>query len=126
MGFTFAIQYYPGASNRVADALSRREYGTELANLTALSMVQFSKYEDMASEAQTNPKLRVILQDLLLDSSSQPNYQLRRSCLFYKNMLVILKGFRFVSTLLVEFHQSLSGGHSGFFRTYKRVSSVVY
>ncbi|XP_031257121.1 uncharacterized protein LOC116115112 [Pistacia vera] len=33
---------------------------------------------------------------------------------------------KFIPKLLKEFHDSPSGGHSGFFRTYKRVASLVF
>ena len=46
--------------------------------------------------------------------------------LFYKGRLVLPKGSSRIPLLLQEFYNSAVGGHSDFFRTYKRISEVVY
>ena len=42
MGYSFDIQYRPGAENKVADALSRVEYESSLAVLTTQYGLNFS------------------------------------------------------------------------------------
>lgn len=54
MGFSFDIYYNPGKTNKVADVLSMREQGVALH---AISVVQFTNYDDLANKAQQYPKL---------------------------------------------------------------------
>jgi len=44
----------------------------------------------------------------------------------YKERLVLAKSSKWIPKILLEFHSSKIGGHSGFFRTYKRISSILY
>lgn len=122
IGFSFEIHYYLGTSNKVADALFRKEQEVELS---ALTTVRFFYYDDLASEVQKDSKLQVIIQDLIFYSNSHPHYKLCNGCLLYKNMLVLPKTSKFIPKLL-DFHCSPSGGHSGFFGTYKKVTSIVF
>lgn len=88
LGYTFEIQYYRGSSNKVTYALSQRESVTEL---NALSTTQFWEYEELATKASQDDKLKLIIQDLLLQPASRPNYSIRHRCLLYKGMLVLPK-----------------------------------
>ncbi|KAI5444317.1 hypothetical protein KIW84_012811 [Lathyrus oleraceus] len=120
MGFDFEIQYKPGQQNRVADALSRR------MSYAALSTIQFDELEEWETEIQNDKKLQEIIQDLLKDSHSYPGYSFRDRKLFFKGRLVLPKGSSKIPKLLKEFHDSATGGHSGFFRTYKRISAILH
>ena len=46
--------------------------------------------------------------------------------LWYKGKLVISKTSPKVQTLMTEYHNSVVGAHSGFFRTFKRIAALVY
>ncbi|KAL4574559.1 hypothetical protein LXL04_021392 [Taraxacum kok-saghyz] len=46
--------------------------------------------------------------------------------LCYKNRLVILRHSRFIPDLIREFHESASGGHSRYYRTYRRLAANIY
>ena len=120
IGFDFEIQYKPGTQNRVADALSRR------MSYAALSTVQFDELEEWETEIQNDKKLQEIIQDLLKDSHSHPGYSFRDRKFFFKGRLVLPKGSSKIPKLLKEFHDSATGGHSRFFRTYKRISAIIY
>jgi hypothetical protein len=50
MGFDFLVEYKPGKSNMVADALSQRE--TEEGQLVALSTPSFKLFDDLCSETE--------------------------------------------------------------------------
>ncbi|KAL5572823.1 hypothetical protein UlMin_022420 [Ulmus minor] len=51
---------------------------------------------------------------------------MKNDLLFYKGRLVLPKPSKWITRLLHEFHDSLVGGHSGFFRTLKRMSGNVF
>ncbi|WVZ95669.1 hypothetical protein U9M48_041403 [Paspalum notatum var. saurae] len=56
LGFDFTVEYKPGHSNIVADALSRRD-SDEMASVHAISAPQFSLVRDLRATASTDPAL---------------------------------------------------------------------
>jgi len=90
------------------------------------SVLRSTTLDDLSTEIQQDDQLRQLTQDLLQDPASRPNYVLKNGCLFFKSHLVIPRSSIHIHMLLRGFHSSLTGGHSGFFRTYKRISQVLY
>ncbi|XP_031257652.1 uncharacterized protein LOC116115659 [Pistacia vera] len=123
IGLNFIIQYKPGAENRVADALSRRG---EQVEFDGLSVSYFVGMEELEDAIQQHDKLRGIVQKLLLDPNGHPPFTLVGHHLLCNGRLVVPRKGAHIPFLLHEFHSSPIGGHSGFFRTFKRLSSVVY
>lgn len=119
-GYDFEIQYKPGKDNSAADAMSRR------SSYCALSVLKVNDYEEWQTEMLQDPKLQAIVQDLILDPEAHKGYSLRDHKLFYKGKLVLSKQSSRIPILCKEFHATLLGGHSGFFRTYRRLAAVVY
>lgn len=119
MGFDFDIVYKPGCENKAADALSRR------MTYSAISMIKFSD-EGWESEVLADPKLKKIMQELVVNGSAHPGYSLQDKKLWYKGKLIISKTSPRVQTLMTEYHNSVVRGHSGFFRTFKRIAALVY
>ena len=66
LGFDFDIEYKPGSTNRVADALS---HIPSQAALSSLSVPRVLQLEDLPKEISMDPKLSLIQQAL---SQSQP------------------------------------------------------
>lgn len=64
-----------------------------------------------------------MLAALQADSTFVPHFSLRDGLLFFKGCLVLSKESTFIPMLLAEFHDTASGGHSGFTKTYKRLAS---
>lgn len=120
MGLDFEIRYKPGQDNSVADALSRR------MTYAAFSRVQFEELEDWEKEIQNDPKLQRIIQNLMLDASAHPGYTFKDRKLFFIDRLVLPKGSSRIPNLLKDYHSSAVGGHSRFFRTYKRIYAIIY
>ncbi|WVY98421.1 hypothetical protein V8G54_030572 [Vigna mungo] len=120
MGFDFEIRYKPDCENRAADALSRK------LQYSALSTVQFNEWDGLEDEIQANVRLRGIIQDLLKQHYSHLGFQLIKGRLYYKGRMVIPKNSSKIPLILKEFHDSALGGHSGFFRTYKRISGLLF
>lgn len=53
-------------------------------------------------------------------------YEYRQGVLLYEGRLVIPNKFELIPTLQEEFHSSPHGGHSGFYKTYRRLAANVY
>ena len=119
LGFDFEIKYKVGKDNRAANALSRKLY------YSAISAVSFQDWEGLEQEVQKDDKLRQILQELIQGNQVQQGYELKGGRLYYKGRLVIPKGSPRIPLILEEFHNTVLGGHFGFFRTYKRISGLL-
>ena len=120
LGFDFEIKYKLGRENKVADALSRRVY------LEAISAVTFQDWTGLEDEIHRDNKLRGILQNLIGEKAVPAGYELKQGRLLYHDRLVIPKESPRIPLILEEFHNSTLGGHSGFFRTFKRISSIFW
>jgi len=66
-----------------------------------------------------------LIQELLVNSKAWEGYELRKGRLFYQGKLVLPK-YSHIPCLIKELHESPLGGHSGYFRTFKRIAGVVY
>lgn len=120
MGFDFEIKYKPGKENSAADGLSRQ------MQCMMLTTIHCPTWDGLDEEVLADPKLRIVVQDLLVQPDLYKGYQLKKGRLFYKDRIVLPKTSPRTSTILHEFHDSAVGGHSGYFRTYKRVSNLVF
>ena len=86
MGYQFDIQYRGGASNRVADALSRVSGQPECA---ALSIPQWTHWEVLRAEIEEDEFLTKIRQDFEFGSHQHVGFALENGLVYYKGRLVI-------------------------------------
>ncbi|KAD6453740.1 hypothetical protein E3N88_08446 [Mikania micrantha] len=124
LGYNFEIQYKPGKSNKAADALSRRD---EMGACFTLNLgpiwVQGSQ---LIAESKVDPVLQKLGQDCQLFPDKHPGFVMKNDVLFYHNRLVISGKSKFLPALLHEFHTTYTGGHSGYYRTYRRMAANLY
>ncbi|KAI5390202.1 hypothetical protein KIW84_075494 [Lathyrus oleraceus] len=120
IGYDFEVKYKPGKENSAADSLSRQ------MQYSHITTVQSEAWNGLEEEVQRDEKLKGIVQALLADPLSQKGFQLKGGRLYYEGRIVVPKGSPRISWILNEFHDTAVGGHSGYLRTYKRISSVVY
>ncbi|CAH9099513.1 unnamed protein product [Cuscuta epithymum] len=120
LGYNFSIKYKPGLENRAADALSRK------ASYQALSVVSFQEWQGLEEELLQDTRCNQLIQNLVSQPESQPGFKLRKGLIYYKDRLMLPKKFARINQVLKEFHDSACGGHAGYLRTLKRISSVLY
>ena len=120
MGYNFEIKYKAGLENRVADALSRRFH------FSAISVISTAEWGELEDEVVVDVKLNAIMQRLICGEEGAASFSLKNGRLLYKGWLVIARTSKWIPKILEEFHGSKLGGHSGFFRTYKRISAILY
>lgn len=87
LGYDFAVKYKSGATNVVADALSRRDVLMMAA--LELSGPQFSLFADLRLESMRSPSL-LALSDAILEGSKPPQWTV-------KDGLIPFNGCVFVS-----------------------------
>lgn len=82
--------------------------------------------EGVEDEILANERLKKVLRELIEQPSSHAGFELKHGKLLYKGCIVLAKSSSRIPLILKEFHDSAAGGHSGFFRTYKRTSTLFY
>ncbi|GAU50456.1 hypothetical protein TSUD_373220 [Trifolium subterraneum] len=124
MGYDFDIIYKQGKLNKGADALSRVYEGSELNNMK--SSVTWAQEEQIKTEVSGDKKLQKIIAEVQQDPLSHLGYSYKQGILFYENRLVISSQSKLIPILLLEFHSTPQGGHSGFYKTYRRMAANLY
>lgn len=124
LGYDFDIVYKPRASNTVADALSRRleEEEEGAVEINVLSKPYWRYIELVEEENQQDRILKKIMEELRSNSEAHGNYTLKNGRLHYKGRMVLSASSSWIPRLLHEYHTTPMGGHSGIFRTYKRIA----
>ena len=123
MGFDFEIQYRSGLENKATDALSRIPGKAELH---AISIPSWVDWAQLRSDISKDPQLQQILHFMSQDSGAKPGWKLFHGNLFYQGKLAIPRFSSLVTKFLQEFHNTHSGGHGKFLRTYKRVAAELF
>ncbi|KAD2805797.1 hypothetical protein E3N88_39174 [Mikania micrantha] len=124
LGYDFEIHYKSGRMNRAADALSRQaEYGQVNTLCSGPVWVQGAQ---LIEEAQGDPHIQEVMQGCLTDPSKHPGYTVKKGVLFFKDRLVIPSSSQHIPALLQEFHMTATGGHSGYYRTYRRIAANLF
>lgn len=127
LGYEFDIIYKAGRSNGAADALSRRrEGGEEKKEITMISRPYWQDFQELVSEVEADAELKKIMEDLKKDPESHHVFTLEHGRLHYKGRLVLSEKSVWIPKLLAEFHATSTGGHSGVYRTYRRLSQSLY
>lgn len=97
LGYEFEIVYKVGASNRVANASSRRDEDKELQGISRPFWPDIAEIDE---EVKKDPVLAKILEDLKVDPDSHPQYTLEHDRLYYKGKLVLSPDSTWIPKLL--------------------------
>jgi hypothetical protein len=124
LGYNFDIVYKQGRLNKGADALSRMHEGAALQAMS--SFVKWGQEEQVQKEVMEDEKLKKIMVGLQENADAWPGYENRQGTLLYHGRLVLSNTSSLIPTILEEFHSTPQAGHSGFYKTYRRIAANVY
>lgn len=116
--------YKTDVSNRGADAFSRVQVDGELCPLRAYPI--WTESDQVLEEVHNDVVLLKIIEDVNKDPELRPSFIYHNGVLLYEGKLVISAQSLWIPKLLQEFHSTRQGGHSGFYRTYRRIAANVY
>ncbi|VFQ76085.1 unnamed protein product [Cuscuta campestris] len=126
MGYKFRIEYKTGASNRAADALSRRDDDAELATLFTTYSRPLPKLLDaLAAENSQDSELQQ-LHAAVTAGSAKADFSVHDGLLYYRHRLVLSSVSPLRHQLLAEYHSSPMAGHQGVERTFHRLATTFY
>ncbi|WVY89838.1 hypothetical protein V8G54_035352 [Vigna mungo] len=128
LGYDFDIVYKAGSANKAADALSRR-YEREEDGGMELGMLArpfWQEIEEVMREVDVDESLQRVIEDIKKDPNTHSSYTLEHEKLHHKGRLVLSAQSKWIPKLIAEFHVTQTGGHSGVYRTYRRVAQSLY
>ncbi|VFQ92321.1 unnamed protein product [Cuscuta campestris] len=126
MGFKFRIEYKTGASNRAADALSRREEDTHELELFTSYAQPIPKLCTAIRTAQLECPILQRLHAAVRVGTGPPHVSIHDGILYYKLRIYIPTSSPICEQLLREFHSTPLAGHQGVERTFRRLAAVFY
>lgn len=111
--------------NRGADALSRlHEEGGSFGQMKYVPSWEDSK--EIIAEVQQDEKLKLIIADLEAGKDTRPGFSYTNGVLLFKGKLVVSASSSWIPKLISEYHSTPQGGHSGFYRTYRRLAGNLF
>ncbi|KAL1551486.1 hypothetical protein AAHA92_19326 [Salvia divinorum] len=127
MGYKFRIEYKSGASNKVADALSRRDPVDETAGelFTAIAQPLPDLLADLRNETATSDALTAIRHSIA-DGSAPPHITYCDGLIYYNRRIYVDPNSPAKARLLFEHHNTPVAGHPGFDRTFRRLASAFF
>lgn len=129
LGFQFDIIYKPGIDNKAADGLSRQIQQNVIQGcslLLSLSVPTVLQLQDIYAEIEHDVDIQNIKRQLLAGEPVKKGLSVIDGRVWYKRRLLIPKTSRFIPLILSEFHDGVTGGHSGVFKTLKRIQGSFH
>jgi hypothetical protein len=108
-------------TNKAADALSR---WADTSELHAISTVQPRWIEIVVEGYQSDPKAQQLLAELALHSPNSQGYSLHDGIIRHHGRILLGNQEKAHQYVLLAFHSSALGGHSGFLPTYHKIKKL--
>ena len=131
LGFDFCIEYNPGRSNMVVDALSRQmdtdNAGTVSTLLMhSLSLPTTSFLEEIKTETLLDPELKRLIQSRIAQPENFLEYMYRDGNLFKGGKIMLSSDSKLKALILFEFHSTPIRKDGGIHKTWLRISTHYY
>ena len=123
LGYSFEVVYKPGLENKAADALSRVPPTVYLIHLSAPALLDLAIIQE---EVEKDPAFGEIRRRIEEQQEGVPNFSSQQGALKFKGRVALPKSSSLIPTIMHTYHDSVFGGHSGFLRTYKRITRELY
>lgn len=124
MDFKFRIEYKSGTSNRVADALSRRDPDKRCGEASTLALFARS-LEMIRTENARLPDL-VLLHQSVANNSSPPHLSVIDGLLYFKRRIYLSRDSCVRNDVMEESHSANMAGHPSEKHTFARVAASFY
>lgn len=124
LGYYFEVIYKLGLENKVVDALSKMPPTVHLYNLTAPTLIDLAVIKEEVEKDESLKKKMFELEEI--EGKAKGKYSIQQGILKYKDQLVISKSSTLIPTILHFYHDSIFSRHSGFLRTYKRLTGELF
>lgn len=108
----------------MANALSSKTLNLELN--TILMNPYWVDFPKLCNDLNNNLTLNYIREALQHDPALMPKYFSREGLLFFKERLVLSPNFTLIPFFLTKFHDTTTGDHSGFTKTYKKLAATFF
>lgn len=116
LGFDFRVEYKPGATNTVADALSCRDTEMEVA-VRALSLPSFSLFDDLRRELERDPAAVALREEIQKGNRASP-WAIVDDLITYAGRIYIPPASTVLPAVLAAAHEA---GHEGTQKTLHRL-----
>lgn len=120
LGYDFQIEYKAGVNNRAADALSRSYDEVEFS---AVSIPIWLGWRVIRQELRNDAKMMAVVKGLDSGTTTDLVYTLIP---ILSSRLVLARNSSFIPYLLADVHSTQQGGHSGAYRTYRRLAANMH
>ena len=130
--FNLSIEYTPGKTNVVADALSRRPdlrdspSASTSTSASALNNMTSNTSADIIDKIRTASKLDSSYQRILRMSKPPREYSVQDGLLYCNDRIVIPNDATLRTQLLIETHDTPSSGHFGVAKTLARLRALCH
>ena len=125
MGYDYEIHYRSGASNQAADALSRvPDPDSSLALMLSVPCLTFM--DELRSQLDQHSDYVLRRQDIANHPAKHPGFSVVNNLILHRHRIWLPRDIPIIPTLLIEFHATPTGGHSGIAKTIARVSENFY